>query len=171
MTGILGTALYAALAFAIVFAIIVPLQRLLAPHRPLPGRSDEPHSDFHHTGAVSWQDMVGLTFVLLVISPMAAAVATCAVIFLFGVSALILVLIGWLANFDLLSAVNALFREHAPSVVQGAQAWQILFAIFAISYIAFFTNNQLESCFAASNASRRGLQQALRRRDNECRNH
>jgi hypothetical protein len=120
----LGTALYAALAASIVFAIVVPLRRLLAPHRPMPDKSE----------------LVGLTFVLLVISPLGAVLVTCGFIFLFGIGALILMWIGWLVNIDMLAETKAAFFEYAPSFVQGVNSRQVLIAIYAVSYLALLAN-------------------------------
>ena len=80
------TALGLALALAIVFLVFVSGDRL-ASHRHLPDGFE----------------LADLTFVLLVVSPLGAALVTCGLIFLFGVFALVLTSIGWLANYDLLA--------------------------------------------------------------------
>ena len=117
------TALGLALALAIVFLVIVSVQRS-APHRHLPDRFE----------------LADLTFVLVVVSPLGAALVTCGLIFLFGVFALVLTSIGWLANYDLLAGTKAIFFEYTPSFVQAIRSWQVLIAIYVMSYIALLAN-------------------------------
>ena len=120
MRVLVETAFCLALALAISFLVIVPLQRL-APHRSLPERFE----------------LVRLAFVLLlVISPLGAAIVTGGLIFLAVVVALVLVWSGWLINFDLLVEGKAAFFASAPPFVQGIRSWQVLIAIYVITFIA-----------------------------------
>jgi hypothetical protein len=108
-----------ALALAISLTLIVPLQRL-APHRSLPERFES----------------VRLAFVLfLVISPVGAAIVTGGLIFLSVLVALVLVWIGWLINSDLLVEARTAFFASAPFFVQGMRLWQVLIAIYVITFI------------------------------------
>jgi hypothetical protein len=120
----LGTAIYTVLAAALVFGIVFPLRRWLAPQRPIRDKSE----------------LVGLTFVLLVISPLQAALVTCGVIFLFGIGSLILLWIGWLINVDMLAETKAAFLEYAPSFVLDVNSRQVLIAIFVVSYLGLLAN-------------------------------
>jgi hypothetical protein len=114
------TALCLALAVAIVFLVLVPLHR----HRRLPDRIE----------------LGNLSSVVLVISPIGAALVTCGLIVLFGAFALILMLIGGVANHDLLAASKASLFEYAPPFVQGMRSWQVLIAIYVICFITLLAH-------------------------------
>jgi hypothetical protein len=119
MRVLVETAFCLALALAISLIVIVPLERM-APHRSLPERFES----------------VRLAFVLfLVISPLGAAIVTGVLIFLSVVVALVLVWIGWLINSDLLVEAKAAFFASAPPFVHGIRSWQVLIAIYVITFI------------------------------------
>jgi hypothetical protein len=123
MRGLFETALCLALALSIVFLVIAPLQRA-GSNRPLPARFE----------------LVRLTFVLLVVSPLGAAIVTSGLIFLFGIVALVLVWIGWLVNSDPLVEAKTTFFEYTPPFVQGVRSWQVLIAIYVITFITLLAH-------------------------------
>ncbi len=119
MRVLVETAFCLALGLAITFLVVVPLQRLV-PHRSWPERFER----------------MPLAFVLLcVISPLGAAIITGGLIFLSVAVALILVWIGWLINSDMLVEAKAAFFASAPPFVEGIRSWQILIAIYVITFI------------------------------------
>jgi hypothetical protein len=119
MRVLVETAFCLALALAISLIVIVPLQRL-APHRSLPERFES----------------LPLAFVLfLVISPVGAVIITGGLIFLSVAVALVLVSIEWLISSDLLVEAKTTFLASAPPFVQGIRSWQVLIAIYVITFI------------------------------------
>jgi hypothetical protein len=120
MKVLVETALCLALAVAIGFLVLVPLHR----HRRLPERIK----------------LGSLSSVVLVISPLGAALVTCGLIVLFGAFALILMLIGGVANHDLVATAKASLFEYAPPFVQGMRSWQVLIAIYVICFITLLAH-------------------------------
>jgi hypothetical protein len=120
MKVLVETTLCLALAVAIVLLVLVPLHR----HRRLPERIK----------------LGSLSSVVLVISPIGAALVTCGLIVLFGVFSLILMLIGGVATHDLLATAKASLFEYAPPFVQGTRSWQVLIAIYVICFITLLAH-------------------------------
>jgi hypothetical protein len=119
MRVLVETAFCLALVLAISLILIVLLQRV-GSQRSLPQKFES----------------VRLAFVLfLVVSPLGAAIITGGLIFLSVAVALVLVWIGWLMNSDLLMEAKTAFFASAPPFVQGIRSWQVLIAIYVITFI------------------------------------
>jgi hypothetical protein len=120
MKVLVETAHCLALAGAIVLLVLVPLHR----HRRLPARIK----------------LGSLSSAVLVISPIGAALLTCGLIVLFASFALILLLIGGMANHDLLATAKASLFEYAPPFVQEMRSWHVIIAIYVICFITLLAH-------------------------------